>query len=328
MPAKGKRVPTPIGPVGVIGLGNMGSAMAANLVKAGLEVVGTDIVSRYRRALKKAGGTALADARAVGKCCRRIILALPSEAALQAVCTDLAASCLPGTIVIETGTLPLTAKIKARDALAGRDVTLLDCTLSGTGAQARNRDLAVYASGDPKAIKAFRPIIEGFARVCYDLGEFGNGTRMKFVANLLVAIHNVAAAEAILLGVRSGLDPATVVEVIGDGAGSSRMFQVRGPSMVKRTWDEAMITNKVWQKDLRLIGEALKEAGSPAPLFSATIPLYTAALATGHAEHDTAAVYEVFERMAGMVPKVQTPGRRGTGAVRATASGRQSRKVR
>ena len=328
MSAKGKKDTVVRGPVGVIGLGNMGSAMAVNLVKAGFEVIGTDIVAQNRSALKKAGGTALTDACAVGKRCRRIILSLPSEAALQTVCADLAASCLSGTIVIETGTLPLTAKLKARDALADQGVTLLDCTLSGTGAQAKNRDLAVYASGDTKAIKAFRPIIDAFARACYDLGGFGNGTRMKFVANLLVAIHNVAAAEAILLGVRSGLDPATLLKVIGDGAGSSRMFQVRGPAMVNRTWDEAMITNKVWQKDLKLIGEALKDAGSPAPLFCATIPLYTAALATGHAEHDTAAVYEVFERMAGMSPKAEVLGRRGTGVARSTAPGRRGRKVR
>jgi 3-hydroxyisobutyrate dehydrogenase-like beta-hydroxyacid dehydrogenase len=183
-------------------------------------------------------------------------------------------------------------------------MTLLDCPLSGTGAQARNRDLAVYASGNAKAIQECLPIIDGFARVCYDLGEFGNGTKMKLVANLLVAIHNVAAAEGILLGVRSGLDPATVVKVIGDGAGSSRMFQVRGPSMVDRTWDEAMITNTVWQKDLKLIGEALLAAESPAPLFLATIPIYTAALTSGHADHDTAAVYEVLERMAGPNPHV------------------------
>lgn len=313
----------PAEPVGVVGLGIMGGAVAANLVLAGFEVFGTDILAANRRALKEAGGTPLADARALAGRCRRIILSLPSEAALRTVSVNLAAACSPGTIVIETGTLPLAAKIEARDLLAGRGVTLLDCTLSGTGAQAKTRDLAVYASGDKKALRAFRPIIDGFARSCHDLGEFGNGTRMKFVANLLVAIHNVAAAEAILLGVRSGLDPARVVEVIGDGAGSSRMFQVRGPSMVNRTWDEAMITNQVWQKDLRLIGEALKETGSPAPLFNATIPLYTAALATGHGQHDTAAVYEVFERMAGMVPGGLGPRRGG-----ATRRGRKAGKSR
>jgi L-threonate 2-dehydrogenase len=297
-----KSVSGTIGPVGVIGLGNMGLAMAVNLVGSGFEVVGTDLIAESRNALNKAGGTAVADTREVGKRCRHIILSLPSESALHAVCTDLSANCARGTIVIETGTLPLTGKRKVCDLLAGYGMTLLDCPLSGTGAQARNRDLAVYASGNAKAIRKCLPIIDGFARVCYDLGEFGNGTKMKLVANLLVAIHNVAAAEGILLGVRSGLDPATVVKVIGDGAGSSRMFQVRGPSMVDRTWDKAMITNTVWQKDLKLIGEALLAAGSPAPLFSAAIPIYTAALTSGHADHDTAAVYEVLERMAGLNP--------------------------
>ncbi len=300
-----EQVGSPNDPVGVIGLGNMGSAMAANLVKSGFTVIGTDLVAEYRAALERAGGQALADAHAVGKRCRHLILSLPSEPALHAVCADLAASCSPGAIVIETGTLPLAAKQKARTTLAKKEITLLDCPLSGTGSQARERDLAVYASGDAKAIQEVLPIINGFARVCYDLGEFGNGMKMKFVANLLVAIHNVAAAEGLLLGVRSGLDPATVVKVIGDGAGSSRMFQVRAPSMVNRTWDEAMITNTVWQKDLKLIGEALLAAGSPAPLFAATIPLYVAALATGHADHDTAAVYEVLERMAGMCPPAE-----------------------
>ena len=286
------------GPVGVIGLGIMGSAMAANLVQCGFDVIGTDIVAACRNELTKAGGSAVANAFEVGKRCRHIILALASEVALNSVCAELAASCAPGTIVLETGTLPLTAKQKQRALLAEKGITLLDCTLSGTGAQARKRDLAVYASGDAGAIKEVVPVIDGFARACYDLGEFGNGTKMKLVANLLVAIHNVAAAEAILLGARSGLDPATVVRVVADGAGGSRMLEVRGPVMVNRTWGEATMKNSVWQKDMKLIGEALQAAGCPAPLFSATIPIYAAATASGHAEHDTAAVYEILERMA------------------------------
>jgi 3-hydroxyisobutyrate dehydrogenase-like beta-hydroxyacid dehydrogenase len=298
-----KSVSNNIGPVGVIGLGNMGLAMAVNLVGAGFEVVGTDLIAESRDALNKAGGTAVADTGEVGRRCRRIILSLPSEAALHAVCADLSTNAAPGTIVIETGTLPPAGKRQACGLLAGRGITLLDCPLSGTGAQAKTRDLAVYASGDAKAIRKCLPIIDGFARVCYDLGEFGNGMKMKLVANLLVAIHNVAAAEGVLLGVRSGLDPATVVKVIGDGAGSSRMFQVRGPSMVNRTWDEAMITNTVFQKDLKLIGEALLSADSTAPLFSATIPIYAETLTSGHADHDTAAVYEVLERMSGLTPR-------------------------
>jgi putative dehydrogenase len=287
-----------VDPVGVIGLGNMGSAMAANLMKAGFDVVGTDLVAESCAAFAAAGGRVAAGAREVGSSCRHIILSLPTAAALQSVGADLAESCAEGTIVLETGTLPMDAKLQAQRLLAARSVTLLDTPLSGTGAQARTADLVVFASGDPAAIREVAPVMAGFSRAHYDLGEFGNGMKMKLVANHLVAIHNVAAAEAILLGARLGLDAATLVEIAGSGAGGSRMLQVRGPAMVARTWGEATITNRVFQKDLRLIGEALAEAGSPAPLFSATLPLYTAAMASGHAEHDPAAVYEVLERMA------------------------------
>jgi 3-hydroxyisobutyrate dehydrogenase-like beta-hydroxyacid dehydrogenase len=289
------------GTVGVIGLGIMGSAMAANLVKAGFEVIGTDILPEACAAMKKAGGMPVASTQEVGKACRHIIISVASVSALHQVCGELATSCARGTIVMETGTLPLADKQKARALLGENGIILLDCTLSGTGAQAKTKDLAVYASGEADAIKQLAPIIEGFARACYDLGEFGNGTKMKFVANLLVAIHNVAAAEAILLGVRSGLDPAMLVKVVGDGAGSSRMIQLRGPMMVKRAWDEPSVksaTNKLFLKDVKLIGEALQTAGCPAPLFSACLPIYISANASGHSEHDPAAVYEILERMA------------------------------
>jgi 3-hydroxyisobutyrate dehydrogenase-like beta-hydroxyacid dehydrogenase len=286
------------GPVGIIGLGIMGSALAGNLLKAGFEVMGMDIVPEARARLTKAGGNAVASAREVGEACRYIILSLASEAALYEVCGELATSCAKDTIVLETGTLPLAAKQKMLRALAEHGVILLDSPLSGTGAQARERDLAVYASGDSRAIKRARPIIDAFARVCYDVGEFGNGMKMKFIANLLGAIHNIAAAEAILFGVRSGLDPMTVVKVIGDGAGTSRMLQVRGPMMAKRSWaEEVTMKNSTWQKDMKLIGEALQAVGCPAPLFSACVPIYIAATTSGHAHHDTGAVYEVLERM-------------------------------
>ena len=289
---------TTLGPVGVIGLGNMGSAMAINLAKAGFEVVGTDLVAERRKRLTDAGGSAAADASEVGKRCRHIILSLPTEAAMHAVCADLVGSCSQGTIVLETSTLSVAGKQKARTLLAEHGLVLLDSPVSGTGTQAKSGDLVVYASGGSEAIGEFAPFMEAFSRAHYDLGEFGNGMKMKFVANQLVAIHNVAAAEAILLGVRMGLDGATLVDVIGNGAGSSRMLQIRGPAMVARTWaDNPTATHRIQQKDMRLIGEALDGVGSPAPMFSATLPIYAAAMSSGHADHDTASVYEVLERM-------------------------------
>ncbi len=285
--------------VGVIGLGIMGSAMAANLVKAGFQVFGYDPVAKARTRLKKAGGHACGGIEEVARQCRHIVLSLPSEAALDQVCAELMASKSKGLVVAETSTLPETAKIRARDVLSKHGITLLDCPLSGTGAQAITRDLAVYASGDAKAIQSFAPVFDGFARVRYDVGVFGNGIRMKLVANLLVAIHNVSTAEAILMGVRSGLDAAMVVKVVADGAGGSRMFQVRGPAMVDRSWDKATMKVSTWQKDMRLINDALQATNTPAPLFSTCMPIYNAAMALGHGMDDTAAVYAVLERLVG-----------------------------
>lgn len=285
--------------VGVIGLGIMGSAMAANLVKAGFKVYGYDPLPKACARLKKAGGHACASASEVAQHCAYLVLSLPSEAALDAVCAELIAAKVKGIVAAETSTLPESAKNRAHDVLAQHRITLLDCPLSGTGAQALTRDLAVYASGDAKAIKAFGPVFDGFARVRYDVGVFGNGMRMKLVANLLVAIHNVSTAEAILMGVRSGLDAAMVVKVVADGAGGSRMFQVRGPAMVNRSWGDATMKVSTWQKDMRLINDALQATDTPAPLFATTMPIYNAAMALGHGMDDTASVYAVLERWLG-----------------------------
>jgi L-threonate 2-dehydrogenase len=293
-------------PVGVVGLGIMGSAMSANLVKAGFEVHGYDPVAKARNKLGKAGGTVSADATEVARQCRFIVLSLPSEDALDQVCDALIAAGRKKMIVAETSTLPESAKLRARDKLAPHGITLLDCPLSGTGAQAVTGDLAVYASGDAAAIKAMGPVFAGFSRVRYDVGDFGNGMRMKLVANLLVAIHNLSTAEALIAGGRSGLDPAMVLKVVADGAGGSRMFQVRGPMMVDRSWDQATMKVSTWQKDMRLINDMLQKTDTPAPLFATCMPIYNAAMALGHGSDDTASVYSVLEHMMGSGPAAAT----------------------
>jgi L-threonate 2-dehydrogenase len=281
---------------GVIGLGIMGSAMSANLARSGFAVHGYDIVPSLRSALKNAGGHPAGSAAEVAEKAEIVISSLPSAEALHAVATELTARC----IVIETSTLPLEDKFRAFKTLEAKGITLLDCPLSGTGAQARNKDLTVYASGDQAAFEQTKPVLEGFSRAHYYLGEFGNGSKMKYVANLLVAIHNVAAAEAFVLGMKAGLDAETIYKVAGDGAGASRMFQVRGPQMVAGRYDDATMRVEVWQKDMKIIGEYATKLGVPTPLFSASAPIYTAAMAQGFNKQDTAAVCAVLEAMAGL----------------------------
>lgn len=285
--------------VGMIGLGIMGSAMSANLLRAGFRVVGYDVAPHARAAHVRAGGVAAESPRALARRAEIIVTSLPSADALSRVAAELAASAARGTIVIETSTLPIPVKEAAREQLAARGVILLDCPLSGTGAQARAKDLIVYASGDRAACRQIAPVLEGFSRAHYFVGAFGAGSKMKFVANLLVAIHNVAAAEALVLGMKAGLDPALVLKVVSDGAGSSRMLQVRGPMMVKGDYRDATMKVEIWQKDMTIIGDFARKLDCPTPLFAASAPFYNAAMAMGMGAEDTGAVCAVLEEMAG-----------------------------
>ena len=292
-------------PVGVIGLGIMGSAMAGNLQDAGFAVTGIDLNPAARKKMTpKLTRVGSVPAALVGKT-SHIISSLPSVAALMAVSAELASQAVSlglakGSLVLaETSTLPIEDKQAARKLLAKAGIKMIDTPLSGTGAQARTRDLTVYASGEAAAIRHMGEVFKGFSRAQFSVGEFGNGMKMKLVANLLVAIHNVSTAEALLFGKHLGLDTQKMVDVVADGAGGSRMFQVRGPMMATRGWDDATMKIEVWQKDMAIIDEALRALNVPAPLFSACIPIYRAAMAQGHALHDTAAVYAVLEKFAG-----------------------------
>lgn len=282
--------------VGMLGLGIMGSAMAANLMKAGFPVVGYDPVAACRRRHRKAGGIVAASPGDVAAAAKVVITSLPSARALLEVANQIAKTRQTGLIVVETSTLPIPVKEAARQRLGAAGATLLDCPLSGTGAQAKSGDLVVFGSGISSRYKKTVPVLKGFSRSQYYLGKFGNGSKMKFAANLLVAIHNVSSAEAVILARRSGLDPALAVRVLGDGAGASRMLQVRGPLMVRRSYLPATVTNLTWQKDMKIIGDFVRQLRSPAPLFSATKAVYNAAMAQGHAGHDTAAVCAVLEK--------------------------------
>jgi 3-hydroxyisobutyrate dehydrogenase-like beta-hydroxyacid dehydrogenase len=299
------------GTVGVIGLGIMGGAFARLLAGAGWRVVGFDISAARRKELARAGVEIAPDAGGVARAAPVVIMSLPSPAALDATVDAIAAAKVPRRVVVEAGTFSLEDKLRAARKLTAAGHVPLDCPVSGTGSQARTGDLVIYASGDRKAIARSRPMFAAFSRGLYDLGEYGNGSRMKYVANLLVAIHNVASAEAMVLGIKAGLDPQVVHDLVTAGAGTSRVFELRAPMMVRNRYDPATMKISTWQKDMAVIGDYAAHAGCPTPLFSATLPIYAAAMATGHAAHDTAAVCAVLEGMAGVERrKKRKPARR------------------
>jgi 3-hydroxyisobutyrate dehydrogenase-like beta-hydroxyacid dehydrogenase len=284
--------------LGVIGLGIMGGSISANLVKAGFVVAGYDVLDDKVAAHAARGGQAARSVADVAAHADIIVTSLPSVAALDQVTDALRSAARNDIVVIECSTFPIDDKQRAHDVLAQAGIALLDCPLSGTGAQAVTKDLVVYASGARAAHERCAGVFDGFARATYFLGAFGNGSKMKFVANLLVSIHNVATAEAFTLGMKAGLDPQQILEVVGAGAGVSRVFQLRGPMMVAGKYDDASMKIDVWQKDVKVIGEFAAKLGCPTPLFAAAQPIYAAAMAQGHALEDTAAVCAVLEEMA------------------------------
>ena len=287
--------------IGVIGLGIMGSAISANLLKTGFTVTGYDIRPESIQTLETRGGSGAASVRELAEVSDVVITSLPSVDALQEVVSGpdgLLTAAKTGLIVIEVSTFPIAAKQEAFDLLKKTGTVMLDCPLSGTGAQAVTKDLAVYASGDRQLCEKCQPVFDGFARVNYYIGAFGTGSKMKFIANLLVAIHNVASAEAFVLGKKAGLDPELIYKVISDGAGTSRMFEVRGPMMTAGKYDEATMKVGVFQKDLDIINAFAKALQCPTPLLSTSCQIYTQALAGGRSQQDTASVCAVLEEMA------------------------------
>ena len=287
------------GRVGVVGLGIMGGAISRNLVQAGWEVHGFD-PDPGQSARAAANGVAIAEhAASLIEAARVVLASLPSAKAAEATAEAVAASGAGPRLLVELSTLALADKTRVKEILERAGHRAIDCPISGTGAQAEKKDLVLYASGESAAIAEVRPLLEDFSRAVHDVGAFGNGSRMKFVANLLVAIHNVASAEAMVLGMKAGLDPRQVFELVAAGAGTSRVFELRAPMMVEERYRPATMKVGIWQKDMAVIGAFAAALECPVPLFAASAPIYAAAMATGHADDDTAAVCAVLEAMAG-----------------------------
>ena len=293
------------GPVGVIGLGIMGGAFAKNLAAAGWRVVGYDISAARRREAQRAGVTIAKNAADVAAQVPTILTSLPHPRALMETARKIAAAKLPSKVLVEMSTFAIADKEKAARILRKGGHVTLDTPVSGTGAQAAERDLVFYASGERRVIKRLRPMFEAFGRHVYDVGAFGNGSKMKYVANLLVAINNVASAEAMVLGMKAGLPPHLIYDLIKAGAGNSRVFELRAPMMVKGKYKDVTMKIDVWDKDMRVIGDYARKIKVPTPMFNASKPIYVKAQKSGLGAQDTAAVCAVLEKMA----KVKRRGR-------------------
>jgi len=280
-----------------VGLGVMGGAIARNLLASGSTVVGHDIDVGRLKAFAAAGGRPVGSARDVVEQSDVVLLVLPSGAALDAATVGpggLVEGARSGVTIIEMSTLALEDKLRLRDRLEPLGAAVLDCPISGTGVQAEKGDIVIYASGDEAAIEACRGILAATSRDVIRVGPYGAGSRMKYLANLLVAIHVAAAAEALALARRAGVDPEFAVGVLSSGAGTSRMLELRGPMMATRRYAPAAMALRLFEKDLDVIGAFGDSVSASLPLFATAAGLFRAAIARGFGDLDTSSVHEAL----------------------------------
>ncbi len=291
--------------VGLIGLGTMGSRMARALIDGGHRVIGFDPLVRCRKAFKQDGGEVMRNNAEVARQADLLIASLPGPAALHAVVAELAEvpPAKRGQILIETSTLTLQDKQQAAAALGVQGRQMLDAPISGTASGEPQASWIAYLSGPVGACRKVAPVLRCFTVRAPRVGPLGSGTQLKYAANHLVAIHNVACAEMTLLCSRMGLDPAIALDLLGSspylGTG---LMRIRMPMMLARDYTPATMKVHLWQKDMQVIADTARALNCPTPLFDACASLYTAAMAHGHAEHDTASVAEVLRGLAGEPP--------------------------
>ncbi len=287
--------------IGFIGLGVLGSAVAGNLVKAGITVVGYDIVAEKINDIEQDGGQSGSSPRDVADQSDVVILCLPTGDAMLDVVSGKDGLCeggREGQIIIEISTFAIADKVMARDALAATGKILLDCPVSGNRILALKKKLTAFGSGDKAAYEAVEHVIKGFAHRTFYVGEFGCGMKMKFCGNILNLVHNSAAAEVMVLGMKSGLDPELIHQVISGSGSSSSMFEVRGALMVNEEYDKEGMNFSIPLKDSRLISAHAAEHLCPIPIYQAALQPYYAAVAQGHHDQDASAVCAAMEMAA------------------------------
>jgi putative dehydrogenase len=284
-------------PVGIIGLGLLGSAVAGRLRGAGREVIGHDVVPERNRALEVLGGHAVASAAAVAEAADPICVVLPSLSAVEDVVLGvqgLVATARGRTVVQMSTISPALTERLACDC-AARGVVFLDCPISGTSGMVARGDGIIFVGGERPAYERWRPLLETILPRAVHVGSAGQAMVLKLVANLLVALNSAAAAEALSMVERAGLDVPQALDLLTSSAATSRMLEVRGPLIVKRDFPAQMKLD-LFMKDLHLIQEAAGALGAPVPLTDVAERLYAAAQAAGHGSEDLAVVVTALAR--------------------------------
>ena len=282
--------------IGLIGLGAMGGAYAKHLLKNNFKCFGIDLDKNNILKFIQLGGQEITYDELFNKV-DIVLTSLPSLIAYKDVLNNLKRLGKNNSkkIILDMNTISIDDKNMFKNEINGFNIDMLDSPVSGTGAQAWEADLTVFASGSKELIDKCMNIFKAFSKEVINVGSFGNGMKFKILANLLVTIHNTAAAEALRLGELAGLDQDMIYKVLGNSAATSVMLQKRMPLMINKNYEPPTASFNIFLKDVDIIRNFIKNNKVTLPTFEGSAKIYDKAEKTLSKNWDTASVYEVLK---------------------------------
>ena len=280
--------------IGSIGLGAMGGSYAKFLIEDNYTVYGVDPDTQNAEIFTSLGGLLLNNISELVDKSNVVILSLPTVPIFKEVINEIELNGKSNEpkILIDMNTISLDDKIETKNKLDKLNINMIDAPVSGTGAQAKVKDIVVMSSGDKIIIDECEDIFRSFSKQNIYVGEFGNGIKFKILANLLVTVHNTVTAEALLLGQKAGLEEKMIYEVLNAGAATSVMLDKRMPLMINKNYEPATASMRIFLKDIDVITDYLKSNNLSSPTFEAAANLYNQSRENIPITYDAAAIYE------------------------------------
>jgi 3-hydroxyisobutyrate dehydrogenase-like beta-hydroxyacid dehydrogenase len=283
-------------PVGLVGLGLMGMALAERLCSGRFGVWGYDIDPARNNLLAAAGGKVATSVADIASACTRILLSLPDSDVVESVLADMGSSLVAGRIILDTSTGDPQRAMAVGRRLAERGVCYLDATISGSSQQVHTGQAVVLAGGPRDAFEQCQDLFRLFARRWFRLGPCGRGSQMKLVSNLVLGLNRAALAEGLWLGRALGLDAETVLTVLRESMAYSRIMDTKGEKMIRGDFSpQARMSQH--HKDVRLMLQAAAQAGTELPLTQVHAWLLELAEKAGYGDQDNSAIIRAFEQL-------------------------------
>jgi len=288
--------------IAVIGLGSMGYGMASSLLKAGHKVHGFDVMPAQTKRFQVEGG-ALGELKDIAESLDVVVVVVLNAAQTETVLLGeqgIVSRLKAGTVVIACATVAPDFAMRMAESCGAHELYYLDAPISGGSVKAASGQLSIMASGTPDAFTAAKPALDAMAQTVFELGDTaGPGSAMKSVNQLLAGVHIAAMAEAMTFGMKQGIEPDKIIEVITQSAGNSWMFENRAPHIAAGDYTPHS-TVDIWPKDLGIILDIAKAEKFAAPVTAAALQQFVAASGSGLGAEDDAAVAKVYARNAGL----------------------------